>query len=166
MIMRDETPADHDAIAAVTIAAFRDHPFSRQTEHPIAETLRDTGALSLSLVAEDDGAVVGHAAFSPLTVRDGTAGWCGVGPLSVRPDCQRQGIRRALMGKGLRRLRLAGVGGCMLVGDPAYYARFGFRAAPALHFEGVPPEVFLVLSFGPTVPRGRVIFHPAFQVST
>lgn len=162
MIVRDETPADRDAIAAVTAAAFRDHPFSRQTEHLIVDALRAAGALALSLVAERDGAVVGHVGFSPLTVSDGATGWYGVGPLSVRPDCQRQGIGRALMSEGLDRLRQAGAAGCMLVGDPAYYTWFGFRTDPGLILDGVPPEVFLVLPFGAAVPSGRVTFHPAF----
>lgn len=165
MNIREETASDADAITDVTMAAFRDHPYSRQTEQFIVQALRKAGALTLSLVAEIDGRIVGHAAFSPVTMSDGTPDWYGVGPLSVLPAHQRQGIGSALMNEGLSRLRNRGAMGCALVGDPHYYTRFGFRNPPALVHEGVPPEVFLALPFHGRVPEGRVIFHPAFHAT-
>lgn len=164
MRIRPETAADADAITAITKAAFRDHPYSRQTEHAIVLALRHAGALTLSLVAEDDdGTVVGHLAASPITISDGTTTWAGLGPLSVRPDRQRQGIGSTLLREGLARLRAQGIEGCALVGDPAYYTRFGFRPIAGLTLDGVPPENVLALPFTEAVPQGVMTFHTAFM---
>jgi putative acetyltransferase len=163
--IREETTSDVDAIAHVTIAAFREHPYSRQTEQFIIQALRKAGALTLSLVAEIDGRIVGHAAFSPVTVCYGTPHWYGLGPISVLPERQKEGIGSALMTAGLSRLKDLGAQGCVLVGDPRYYARFGFRNDPALVHDGVPQEVFLALPFISHVPQGRAIFHQAFQAT-
>ena len=88
MIIRSETPSDIEAIYDVTKAAFEYHPSSRQVEHFIIRDLRAAGALSLSLVSEVDGRIVGHIAFSPVTISDGTPHWYGLGPVSVLPDFQ------------------------------------------------------------------------------
>ncbi|MFW5867215.1 MAG: GNAT family N-acetyltransferase [Armatimonadota bacterium] len=162
MIIRNETPADIDAITDVTVAAFTDHPVSSQTEHFIVHALREAGALTLSLVAEMDGRVVGHIAYSPVEISDGATDWHGMGPVSVRPELQRQGIGTALINESLSMLKEMGGQGCALVGDPNYYQRFGFRNIPQLVHEGVPPEVFLVLPFSEEIPRGSVTFHEAF----
>lgn len=164
-IIRDERASDAEAIRDVTIAAFRDHPWSRHTEQFIVHGLRSAGALAVSLVAELDGSIVGHLALSPVAMSDGTPDWYGLGPVAVLPAYQRRGIGRALISEGLARLRKLGARGCVLVGDPGYYARFGFRNHPALVHEGVPQEVFLALPFDGRVPRGRVTFHPAFQAT-
>ena len=161
--IRDETESDLRDITAITRAAFEHHPYSRQTEAAIIRALRAAGALSLSLVAERDGQLVGHVAFSRATFTDGSADWYGVGPVSVRPDCQRQGIGTALMKAGVARLKALGARGCILVGDPAFYSRLGFRSDPALGHEGVPAEYVLALPFGKTTPRGTVHFHESFQ---
>lgn len=95
--IRSETPADIEAIAAVTKAAFAMLAISDHTEQYIVEALRAAGALTVSLVAERAGRVVGHIAFSPVTISDGTPGWYGLGPVSVLPECQRQGIGAALI---------------------------------------------------------------------
>lgn len=165
MIIREETASDAEAIADVTAAAFRNHPHSRQTEPFIIRELRRAGALTVSLVAEVEGLVVGHVAFSPVAMSDGTPDWYGLGPVSVLPEHQKRGIGRALIAEGLSRLKGLGAQGCALVGDPGYYARFGFRNDPALVHEGVPQEVFLVLPFDGRVPQGRVSFHPAFRAT-
>jgi len=162
MIIRTETPADIQAIRDVTVAAFRDHPIGNETEHFIVAALREAGALTLSLVAEIDGRIVGHIAFSPVEISDGTTDWYGLGPVSVLPELQRQGIGSALINEGLSMLKEMGGQGCALVGDPNYYRRFGFKSVPQLVHEGVPPEVFLVLPFGEDVPAGTVVFHEAF----
>ncbi len=165
--VRDERPEDADAVRDVVAAAFVGRPYSRQREHHLVDALRADGALALSLVAEgDDGVVVGHVAFSPVRIAGaGAAGWYGLGPLAVRPDRQRRGVGRALVDEGLRRLRTASGagGGCVLVGDPAYYGRFGFAPDARLRFAGVPRGYFLALPFGPDVPSGDVSFHPAFD---
>ena len=88
MIIRKEEPADIAAIADVTIAAFENHPISHQTEHFIIDALRTADVLVVSLVAEIDGRIVGHIAFSSVSISDGATGWYGLGPISVLPDCQ------------------------------------------------------------------------------
>lgn len=162
MILRKETAADIEAITAVTIAAFKNHFISNQTEQFIINALREAGALTISLVAEIEGRVVGHIAFSPVTISDGTLAWYGLGPVSVLPEYQRQGIGKALINAGLALLQELGGQGCALVGDPHYYQRFGFKNFPELVHEGIPPEVFLALPFNQKVPQGTVVFHEAF----
>ncbi len=162
VIVRDETEADAGAIREVTIAAFKTLKISNHTEQFIIEALRAAGALTLSLVAEVDGRLVGHIAFSPVAISDTTGNWYGLGPLSVLPEYQRQGIGKALMAAGLARLRGMEARGCCLVGHPDYYRKFGFENPPGLVLEGVPPEVFLALSFDGRVPQGTVTFQAAF----
>lgn len=110
VVIRDETDADVAAIRDVTASAFEGLEVSRQTEPFIIAALRAGGALTVSLVAEVAGRVVGHIAFSPVTVSDGSRGWYGLGPLSVLPAYQRQGIGSALVEAGLSRLKGLGAG--------------------------------------------------------
>ena len=160
--IRNETESDIREIAAITRAAFEHHPYSKQTEAAIIRELRAAGALSLSLVAELDRQIIGHVAFSRVNISDGSADWYGVGPISVRPDFQRKGIGTALMKEGIARLKTLGASGCILVGDPHFYTRLGFKNDPALFHEGVPPENLLALPFGKKAARGIVHFHDSF----
>lgn len=160
--IRDETAADADAITRVTVAAFATLAISAHTEQHVIRALRQAGALTLSLVAERDGQVVGHVAFSPVQVSDGSPHWYGLGPVSVLPELHRRGIGSDLIRTGLARLKERGAQGCALVGDPDYYRRFGFRNIAGLVYEGIPPQYFLALPFGDEVPQGVVRFHEAF----
>jgi putative acetyltransferase len=162
-VIRNETDADVEAIAEVTIAAFETLEISNHTEQLIIEALRAAEALAVSLVAEADGRVIGHVAFSPVTVSDGTRNWYGLGPVSVLPDCQRKGIGRALIEEGLSRLKDLNAQGCCVVGHPDYYRKLGFKNTSGLVYPGVPPEVFLALSFDGRIPQGIVTFHEAFK---
>lgn len=143
MIIRKETESDIEAISEVTKAAFENCPYSEQTEQFIISALRAADALTISLVAEMDGRVVGHIAFSPVAISDGSRNWYGLGPLSVSPDFQKQGIGKSLVQEGLSMLKASGAKGCVLVGDPDYYKRFGFKNCPELTLEGVPQRNFL-----------------------
>jgi putative acetyltransferase len=163
IIIRNETDADVSAIAEVTVAAFMTLEISNHTEQFIIEALRAAKALTLSLVAEADGRVVGHIAFSPVTISDGTMNWYGLGPISVLPEYQRKGIGKALIEEGLERLKASNAQGCCLVGHPDYYWRFGFKNTPGLGLDGVPPEAFFALSFDEHTPQGTVVFHKAFE---
>ena len=163
VIIRAETDADIDAITEVTIAAFETLDISNHTEQFVIAALRAAQALTISLVAQVNGRVVGHIAFSPVTLSDGTRNWYGLGPASVLPEYQRQGIGKALIGEGLARLQKIRAQGCCLVGHPEYYGQFGFTNPPRLGHEGVPPEAFFALSFDGHTPQGTVTFHEAFM---
>ena len=161
--IRAETDADRSAITEVTIAAFKTLERSHHTEQFIIEALRAAKALTVSLVAEVDGRVIGHIAFSPVTISDGTQHWYGLGPVSVLPAYQRQGIGTALIREGLSRLREMNAQGCCLVGHPDYYRKFGFKNMSGLVHEGVSQEVFFALSFDGHTPQGTVVFHEGFN---
>lgn len=163
IVIRSETDADVSAITEVTIAAFKTLEVSNHTEQFIVAALRAARALTLSLVAEVEGRVIGHIAFSPVTISDGTRNWYGLGPVSVLPAYQRQGVGKALIRKGLARLKAMNAQGCCLVGHPDYYRKFGFINMPGLVLEGVPQEVFFALSFDGHPPQGTVAFHEAFK---
>jgi putative acetyltransferase len=163
IVTRNETDADVGTIAEVTIAAFKTLEISNHTEQFIIEALRAAQALTVSLVAEADGRVIGHIAFSPVTISDGTPNWYGLGPISVLPEYQRKGIGKALIQKGLSRLKDLNAQGCCLVGHPEYYRKFGFTNISGLVHEGVPQEVFLALSFDGHIPEGTVTFHEGFK---
>jgi putative acetyltransferase len=163
IVIRSETDADESAIAEVTIAAFKSLEISNHTEQFIIAALRAAKALTVSLVAEMGGAVIGHIAFSPLTISDGTRNWYGLGPVSVLPAYQRQGVGKALIRTGLSRLKDMNAQGCCLVGHPDYYGKLGFINVSGLVHEGVPQEVFFVLSFDGQTPRGTAAFHEGFK---
>lgn len=127
------------------------------------EALREAGALTVSLVAVEEGGIVGHAAFSPVTVGGAPGKWFGLGPVSVRPDRQRRGIGGALIRARLERLRDVGAEGCVVLGDPAYYGRFGFRSDPGLRYRDIPGELFQKLAFVDAEAQGAVEYHPAFD---
>ena len=162
MIVRPETNRDLAGIGEVNRAAFEGHPFSQQTEHLIVEALRAADALELSLVAEDDGVVVGHIAFSAAQIGDASTGWFLLGPVAVQPTRQGEGIGRALVEAGLDVLRSRGACGCVLVGDPAFYSRFGFGQCEGVTWHGVPDENVLCLLMSGDMPVGEVAHHPAF----
>jgi putative acetyltransferase len=161
--IRDETQNDFYAITDVTVAAFKSLEISSHTEQFIIGALRSGDALTVSLVAEMDGQVIGHIAFSPLTISDGTPNWYALGPVSVLPEYQRQGIGKALIQEGLSRLKNMNAHGCCLVGHPEYYRKFGFTNMPGLVLEGVPQEVFFALHFDGPVPQGNAVFHEGFK---
>ena len=163
ILIRDEAGNDAKVIAEVTVAAFDSLEISNHTEQFIVEALRSAGALTVSLVAEVDGHVVGHIAFSPVTISDGSNNWYGLGPVSVLPLYQRMGIGKALIREGLSRLKELGAKGCCLVGHPQYYRKFGFENVAGLVVEGVPEEVFFALSFDGRFPQGNVSFHEGFK---
>ena len=163
IVIRNEMDADVNTITEVTIAAFKTLEISNHTEQFIIEALRAAKALTVSLVAEVDGRVIGHIAFSPVTISDSTPNWYGLGPVSVLPEHQRQGIGKALIWEGLSRLKDLNARGCCLVGHPDYYKKFGFKNISGLVHEGVPQEVFFALSFDGHTPQGTVTFHEGFK---
>jgi putative acetyltransferase len=160
--IRPEVKTDRALIGDVITRAFRGKPYADGDEAELVDALREQGALAVSLVAEVDGVVVGQVAFSPAISRDGLHQWFALGPLAVLPAHQRQGIGHSLVAAGLHELKRLGAEGCILVGNPAYYARVGFNVSPSNAPDGQPREYFMVLSFGRQAPEGPIDFHPAF----
>ncbi|MFT3989144.1 GNAT family N-acetyltransferase [Aestuariivirga sp.] len=163
MIIRPETPSDISPIRALTEEAFRDAPHSSQTEGAIVDALRQAGALTLSLVAEREGAVIGHVAFSPVLIDGREPGWFGLGPVSVSPALQRRGTGTALIAEGLRRLERMGAKGCVVLGDPGLYRRFGFTSDHALRYGDVPPHYFQSRCWSGAPVTGEVTYHKGFE---
>ncbi|MNE49884.1 Acetyltransferase (GNAT) family protein [compost metagenome] len=161
--IRNEQPADIEAISRLTETAFASEPHSSHTEQFIVNALRRSGQLTISLVAVEGDAILGHVAISPVAVSSGATEWYGLGPISVRPDCQGQGIGSVLMKTALAELERLGGRGCVVLGDPGYYGRFGFKAYPDLQLPGVPPEYFQALVLGDDLPAGSVRYHAAFE---
>lgn len=162
MRIRKESPSDAGAIEAVTIAAFRNAAHTDHTEQFIVRSLRSSGQLTVSLVAEDNGSIVGHVAVSPVAISSGAASWYGLGPISVAPERQGQGVGTRLMEHALAELRTLGASGCVVLGEPGYYSRFGFNAEPSLVLPGVPAEYFQAISFAGPMPSGTVSYHDSF----
>ena len=162
ILIRFETPADEADIREVTVQAFADQTNAEGTEQDIIDALRMRNALSVSLVADRGGRILGHVAFSPASPEDGTTGWYTLGPVSVAPGVQRQGIGHALITTGLARLRETGAAGCIVVGDTNYYSRFGFVKAPRLAPPGGVEDHFMILCLGSPAPDCVINFHDAF----
>jgi putative acetyltransferase len=162
MIIRPENTADIPEIRALITSAFDGAPHSDGTEAAIVDALRSAGALTVSLVAERHGDIAGHVAFSPVDIDGRNVNWYGLGPVAVTPDLQRKGVGIRLIQAGLDQIKALGAGGCVVLGDPGYYGRFGFKADPALSFPGVPPEYFQALNFSGETQKGIVLYHSAF----
>jgi putative acetyltransferase len=161
--IRQETRGDIPAISRVTIAAFLTAPHTSHTEQLIVDALRDAGKLTVSTVATHNEEVVGHVAASPVTLSGTESNWYGLGPVSVLPSHQRRGIGSALVMDALLALSSSGAAGCVVLGDPAFYERFGFKPNEALILPGAPAENFMVVAFDSSTPKGIVAYHIAFK---
>lgn len=163
MKIRPETPDDHADIYRLTETAFEPMPFSQGDEADCIEKLRADGDLTLSLVAIEDDRLVGHVAFSPVAIGEMEPGWFGLGPVAVWPDLQKNGIGGALIREGLDRLRAMGVPGCVLIGDPNYYVRFGFAGDGRISYRDLPTPVVQWLAFSDLKPAGEVTYSPGLE---
>jgi putative acetyltransferase len=161
--IREELPADVSVISRVTSAAFLAAPHTSHTEQFIIDALRRAGRLTVSRVATHNGEVVGHVAISPTAVCGDEVGWFGLGPVSVLPSYQRRGIGSALIMDALLVLSNSGAAGCVVLGDPAFYERFGFGVNADLTLPGFPPQNFLAVAFDTSIPKGAVSYHEAFN---
>ncbi len=165
MYIRIERPRDAEAIHSMTVSAFQTVPYGDGSEGRVIDALRDAGALTLSLVAEEGGHIIGQATFSPVMIDARAGPWFGLGPVAVLPQRKHQGTGSALIREGLRRIKEAGAELCVLLGDPAYYSRFGFEHDPSLLCGDGRPEAFQRLVLSGAAPTGKVAFHDAFAVS-
>jgi putative acetyltransferase len=162
-VLRDEQPGDEAAIYQLTQRAFAPMAFAAGDEQDLISALRAAGALSLSLAAVRDDQIVGHIAFSPASAADDLLGWYALGPVSVDPALQGQGIGGRLIEAGLARLTALQAAGCILTGNPVYYRRFGFVVRPDLAPPGEPAKYFMVRPLGDPSPNKIVAFHPLFH---
>ena len=161
MIIRSEAFEDIDAIYRMTADAFAPQEYSDGTEPDIINGLRRAASLKFSFVAEENGVILGHVAISPVAI-EGHTGWYGLGPIAVTPKRQKQGIGSALMQRALSELSQINAGGCVLVGDPAYYERFGFSSNGTLTYADVPTEYVQFNCLNGSEPSGEIIYHRAF----
>ena len=162
LTIRPEKPSDHAQIGVVTDAAFAEVGHSDGSEVRIVERLRADGDLTLSLVAEDSERIIGHVAVSPVRISDGSMGWYGLGPISVLPTHQRDGVGLRLMQRAIADMRELDAKGIVLLGEPSYYSRFGFEHDPQLSYPGPPGKYFQRLVLGGDAPSGTVTYAPAF----
>ena len=163
MEIRPEAQSDYDTIHALTKTAFAPMAFSDGTEADCIDKLRADGDLVISLVAIDGSKLVGHVAFSPVYIDEASSGWFALGPVSVWPEFQKTGIGSALINEGLAQLKQRSVPGCVLIGDPKYYCRFGFIGDGRLSYRELPKEFVQWISFGDVRPRGALRFSPGLE---
>lgn len=162
MKIREEQPADFDAMDRICAAAFATVPYGTPHDAKITGLLRDAGALTLSLLAEEAGDILGHVAFSPVTIGGADTGWFCLGPVAVAPEHHGKGVGAAMIREGLMRLQAGGAKGCVLLGNPDYYSRFGFTVESGLLFNGESSPYLQALCWRGEMPAGEVGFHPAF----
>ena len=163
MKIRREHAGDETAIFKLTTEAFEPMEYSDGSEPHIVNKLRADGDLALSLVAVNGKEIVGHVAFSSVTINGEDDRWFGLGPISVAVEHQRLGIGKKLIDEGLGLLKSNGANGCVLIGDPAYYSRMGFLSDGKITYRDVPNEFVQWLSLGEAVPRGEIEYRPAFN---
>ena len=167
MRVRPPLPRDVDAVLAVHRAAF-----AREDEARLVAALRANGRHVFEQLAECDGAIVGHVMFSPVRIAEGNDGLAiGLAPMAVRPDWQRRGIGTGLLQAALRELAATPYRAVVVLGDPAFYGRFGFRpaAAAGLHDTYGGGDAFMALALregGLNGYRGQVDYAPEFDVLT
>ncbi|WP_092687145.1 GNAT family N-acetyltransferase [Acinetobacter kyonggiensis] len=165
LIIRNESLADHAAISHVIEQAFNDQQYSSHTEQFIVHALRDAQQLTIVLVAVLNQEIVGHIAISPVSISSAVEGWFGLGPIAVSPKWQHHGVGSALINTALKQLKATGAAGCVVLGDPHFYAQFGFQPINHLILDGVPAEYFQALSFDGKFPQGIVTYHAAFSAT-
>lgn len=163
LTIRFEKAGDINRVNQIIKSAFEQIAHSNQKEHLLVEDLRTNDALTLSLVAKRNNDILGHIAFSEVTINGELDSWYGLAPVSVNPEYQNRGIGSRLIESGLNELKNLGAKGCVLVGEPDYYKRFGFRLQNNLVYEGIPEKYFLVQSFSKEIPAGKVKYHPLFD---
>jgi putative acetyltransferase len=160
--VRAEQESDWKSIYDVTQRAFEGKPYADGDEPELIDGLRETGVLALSLVALDQGRLVGQITFSPADIASGSGPWYALGPVSVTPERQGEGIGTLLIETGLSEISKRGALGCILTGNPIYYRRFGFEFSPANCPHNEAQEHFMVKLLSTQRPVGRFAFHETF----
>ncbi len=164
MLIRAEKESDRDSVHALNMAAFQS-----PSEANLVDALRQQVEPLVSLVAEEDGVIVGHIMFSPVSLSNNSdLKVMGLAPMAVAPAHQRKGIGSALVRAGLEQCRKLDFDAVVVLGHPEYYLRFGFSPSSRFGIDSeydVPEEVFMALELRPNALSGRsavVRYHPAF----
>ena len=160
--LRLEEPADAAAIHALTRDAFAPMSFSNGSEPGAIDQMRRDGNLALSLIAEKN-EIIGHVAFSRVTIADAAGDWYGLGPISVLKRYQRMGLGTKMAQSGLGMLRQMGAAGCVLTGNPDVYRPMGFSTEHALTYNSLNPIYILYQSIDGTIPKGEISFVPGLE---
>ncbi|MCH7806092.1 MAG: N-acetyltransferase [Proteobacteria bacterium] len=166
--IRPEENQDLSGVRDVNFLAF-----GQVLEGRIVDLLRDAGALTISLVAEVEGQIIGHIAFSPVTIETNpeNLSLLGLGPMAVAPEFQKQGIGAEMISRGLKLCRAGGCQAVVVLGHPGYYPRFGFQPSQpfGIFWENdCPKEAFMILELAEGALEsllGAVKYHPAFSSS-
>lgn len=162
MHIRAEHPSDDPAINDLTERAFAGMPYSEGTEAPIIRLLRQSGDLALSLVAEENGTIIGNIAFSAIKI-GAHRNWFGLGPIAVEPSRQRAGIGKALIKSGLEILKDRGAAGVALIGSPDVYRSSGFASDGLLTYKGLESRYVQRIVFSGPDPEGELHYADAFD---
>ena len=163
LIVRAESIQDITAIHQLIAVAFQSDPYSNNQEQFIVDKMRLDQELSISLVATINNKVIGHIAFSKVLINSQTSHLYGLAPVAVLPEYQGKGVGKSLIKAGIAEIKSLGCHGCVVLGEPDYYNRFGFKESEQLTLEGVPPEYFMVNIFADDSPRGQVTYCQAFS---
>jgi putative acetyltransferase len=159
--IRAATPRDRDSIRKV-----EERAFGQAGEAGLVDALVAAGDAVVELVAEDEGQIVGHVLFSRVLVKDGGKEFAGVAlaPLAVEPSFHRSGIGGALIREGHVRLKEAGETLSVVLGDPAYYGRFGYSHERAAGFESeYQCDALQALAWGEAPETGGLVYPSAFS---
>ena len=160
--IRPEASGDRAAVHALNAAAFE-----TRAEADLVDRLREQAEGYIGLVAEQGGEIVGHIAFSPVTLAPAHPHLDvrGLAPMAVAPGRQRQGVGSALVRAGLDACQASGADAVVVLGHPAYYPRFGFASGALACAYDVPPEAFMALALTPGALKGVAAtahYHPTF----
>jgi putative acetyltransferase len=165
MIIRPEQPDDHQSIRYINTQAF-----DTEAEADLIDELLKSGIPLISLVAEENGEIVGHILFTPVTLEGNSPSLplAGLAPMAVRADWQKRGVGSMLVKEGLNRCKKSGYGAVVVLGHPDYYPRFGF--SPSVNYGitseyDVPVEVFMVKELHDGALddcTGTIKYHKAF----
>jgi putative acetyltransferase len=167
--IRKERPGDEKAVFDVNYRAFGQDP-----EPKAVDALRKNCPEGISLVAEEEGKIIGHILFTPAWIETAqkTVHGMGLAPLAVAPECQRKGVGTALIQSGIEELRAADTPFIVVIGHPGYYPKFGFEKGSKYGFRSeydeVPDDAFMLLVFQPEAIqgiRGTIKIRPEFAAA-
>jgi putative acetyltransferase len=161
--IREERPGDEAAIHDMVRRAFIGRPYADGDEQHVIDRLRADGDLLLSLVAEQEGTIIGQITYSPALLENGEDGWVVLGPVAIDPAHQGKGLGRTLIEAGEAIMRARGVKGITVLGNPQIYGRFGFAQNTPMWLAGELGWAFQVKSLSGPIPATEQRYVRAFD---